>query len=411
MRDEVVVLTGASGCLGFHTLKLLLSRDENVSEVRCLDLVEPESCMKSAIEEELSKREERVRVVWIQGDVRDINTTEHALKGADCVIHCAAKIDIWTYSDDQDASELESINVGGTENLLRTCVRLGVHKFIHVSSFEVYTGYETIYYATESTLPNTKWFLFGPSGKTKKVAERKVREYSNTKLQQEIRSGKDSLQAIVVRFPQIYGEHEKYYVSKILEVTKFFGGKLRRMDNIWIRQQPIYAANAAWALVKAKQKMDSDPSLSGEEFHITDETEIGDPFDFFQPFIESRGMHVTKRSYSFLPIWALLVLFFAVKRFIKTADFMGLFVTKKGRLAETMERDQLKRDPTSVNLKKETKRWYHYVMPQTLGFVCNSCFLNRTKASLRLDYEPIVEPKEAKDRSLNWYKQHPVLSE
>lgn len=406
MQDEVVVLTGASGCLGFHTLKLLLSRDEDVREIRCLDLVEPEDSKKRAIDEELNKAEGdgRKQIKWIKGDIRDINTVEQVLQGADCVIHCAAKIDIWTYSDDQDVNELESINVGGTENLLQACIRLGVHKFIHVSSFEVYTGYETIYYATESTLPNTKWFLFGPSGRSKKEAEQKVKEYSNTKLCREIRVGRDSLNAIVVRFPQIYGEYEKYYVSKILEATKFFGGTLKRMDNIWIRQQPIYAANAAWALVKAKQKMNTDQSLSGEEFHITDETEIGDPFDFLQPFIQSRGMQVTKRSYSFLPIWALLVLLFAVRRFIKAVDFMGLFTTKKGRLEQALESDQLRKKHNSVKPKKERKRWFHYLMPQTLGFLCNSCFLNRTKASLRLDYEPIVDPSEAKNISLNWYK-------
>lgn len=408
MGHEVVVLTGASGCLGFHTLKMLLSRDEDAKEIRCLDLIDPEDSMRAAIDGELGQNTKK-QVEWIKGDIRDINTVERALRGADCVIHCAAKIDIWTYSDDQDASELESINVGGTENLLQTCVRLGVHKFIHVSSFEVYTGYETIYYATESTLPNTKWFLFGPSGQSKKEAERKVREYSNTKLAHVNRPGKDSLNAIVVRFPQIYGEYEKYYVSKILEVTKYFGGKLQRMDNIWIRQQPIYAANAAWALVKAKQKMETDHTVSGEEFHITDETEIGDPFDFMKPFIEARGMRVTKRSYSFLPIWALLVLFFALKRFVKTIDFMGLFVTKKGRLEETLEKEQQLRNPNLLNFKSESKCWYHYVMPQTLGFVCNSCFLNRTKASLRLDYDPIVDPREARDRSLKWYKHHPEL--
>lgn len=268
MRGEIVVVTGSSGCLGYHTVKLLISDDDQVQEIRCLDLVEPEDLMKKQIEETLdtssAKSGRLKKIKWIKGDVRDINVVEQALTGADCVIHCAAKIDVWTENSEQDVVELESINIGGTENLLRASIRLGVHKFIHVSSFEVYCGHDLIYYAIENTLPENKWPIFGDSARTKREAEDKVRQYSNSKLQHEVRSGKDSLNAVIIRFSAMYGEFDKHFVSKILEAAKFFKGKLQRIDNIWIRHQPIYAANAAWALIKAKQRMDKDQSISGE---------------------------------------------------------------------------------------------------------------------------------------------------
>jgi dihydroflavonol-4-reductase len=270
--DEVVVLTGSSGCLGHQTLKLLISHDDSVAEIRCLDLVEPSESMKRSIDAELAKLEAAAnqreglskRVKYINGDIRDINTVEACLEGADCVIHCAAKVDIWVEPGEQDEKELESINVTGTENLLRACVQLGVPKFVHVSSFETFVSHHTIYYATECTLPEPKWRLFGSSGDTKKEAEMKVRQFSNNKLKQVKPGSSDSLNAVIIRFTPIYGPGDKYFVSKILKIAHFFNGKLQRFTNVWIRQQPIFVGNAAWSLIKAKKRMDVDDSISGE---------------------------------------------------------------------------------------------------------------------------------------------------
>lgn len=275
--SEIVLVTGSSGCLGHHVVRMLISHDDNVSEIRCLDIREPQDLMKKIVKEENEKFKlknenknlNEKKILTINGDIRDVNVVEKVIKNVDCVIHCAAAIDLWSDNDDKNVEELESINVSGTENLLKACIRFGIHKFIHVSSFEVYSGIETIYYATENTLPIPKWYLFGPSAWTKKEAENKVKQYSNNKLLQQPSKtdsthNYDSLNAIIVRFPTIYGEFDRHYVSKILEITKFFGGTLRRLDNIWIRQQPIYVGNAAWSLLKAKQKMTIDQSISGE---------------------------------------------------------------------------------------------------------------------------------------------------
>lgn len=267
MAGEVVLVTGSSGCLGHQVVKMLISKDDKVSEIRCLDLREPLDLMRRQISEEL--RLKKKKIVETKGDIRDINLVERLMRGVDCVIHCAAAIDLFSENEHKNVEELESVNVTGTEILLKSCIRFGCPKFIHVSSFEVYSGVETIYYATENTLPVPKWLLFGPSASTKKEAENKVKQYSNNKLKRvketnDADNKMDFLNAIIVRFPTIYGEFDRHYVSKIIEITKFFGGKLRRMDNIWIRQQPIYVGNAAWSLLKAKQKMDSDQSISGE---------------------------------------------------------------------------------------------------------------------------------------------------
>ncbi len=37
-KEQVVLVTGASGCLGQHIVKLLQEKDDSVKEIRCLDL-------------------------------------------------------------------------------------------------------------------------------------------------------------------------------------------------------------------------------------------------------------------------------------------------------------------------------------------------------------------------------------
>lgn len=119
-------------------------------------------------------------------------------------------------------------------------------------------------------------------------------------------------------------------------------------------------------------------------------------------------MHVTKNSYSSFPIWILLLLFFAIKKFLCTLDVFNLFTTKKGRLQDAIEKDELKHNSNFASLKAQRKQkvWYDYVNPVNISTMTASQFLNRTKASLRLDYDPIIDPKEATQNSINWYKNH-----
>lgn len=96
------------------------------------------------------------------------------------------------------------------------------------------------------------------------------------------------------------------------------------------------------------------------------------------------------------------------KRIVRALDLIGLFTEKKDRLKEAMEQDRLRRNPGNEPSKGANKprRWYHYVTPQTVAYICSTAFLNRTKASLRLKYDPLFDPEEAKSKSIDWYKNH-----
>lgn len=305
--NQIVVLTGASGCLGRHLLRLLALKDDTISEIRCLDLVEPNRSALVELDkqqqdqldehadettnENKTKKKKKNNITWSVGDIRDINVVENIVNGATSIIHCAAVIDLSRHQDEQ---LLESTNVRGTENLLKAAVKFAVPTFIHVSSIEACLSSEAIYYATEHTTPKVSKFLFGASSRTKFEAEQIVKRYSNTKLANQssypapkhlnnststssdttnnnsntnqFKYG-DSLNAVIIRLPPIYGEYDRHFVSHILKITKIFGGKLRKLDHVWIRQQPIYAGNAAWACLKARQNTLRDKTISGEGEH------------------------------------------------------------------------------------------------------------------------------------------------
>lgn len=472
-NNQVVVVTGAAGCLGHHVLRLLCSKDDDCAEIRCLDLQLPTSLQQNYLETEIKKLSSQKQiqmqtiyprindtdtnqrpeiysnkptnapfkqhqrkqsltttlvptvlskepstinktVKWFQGDVRDINLVESCLQGADCIIHCAARIETSVYYADQNEDELEAVNVGGTENLLRAAIRLGVPKFIHVSSYEAWLGYEMIYYATESTLPVPRYLLYGPSGETKLAAANKVRQYSNNMLQKPARNGDQTLNAVIIELPQIYGEFDTHYVTWILKIAKFFNNQLPRISNIWTRQHPIYAGNAAWSTIVAKNRMYSDQSISGEEFIITDDTKIDDPYKFMKPFLESKGMSISQvRSYPFLVIWFLMVAFFFVYKLFRAVDVFGL--TDQNLSANLVQHNNEKQKDDEKNcgqLDSKSHRklsWYHYINPQIISIMCITNFFNRAKATLRLDYEPLFSPDESIKRSLAWYEKHCII--
>lgn len=76
------------------------------------------------------------RYKWIKGDIRDPKTVDRAMKGCELVVHFAAE----THVDRSilDASAFLTTNVIGTQVLLDAALRHRVHRFLHVSTDEVY---------------------------------------------------------------------------------------------------------------------------------------------------------------------------------------------------------------------------------------------------------------------------------
>lgn len=168
----------------------------------------------------------------------------------------------------------------------------------------------------------------------------------------------------------IYGEEDEHFLKKVLTVAKANGGKWRRLDNVFIRIQPVYAGNVATACLRAKDRIQIDASIGGEAFFITDDSKILDPNEFFEPYLQAKGFSVTARSY---PYWLFVLV-------------LGLLLW----LRKTLGVGPV--PPACVNTS-------------TVSYLCNTYFFNRTKATLRLDYDPHYEAEEAQTRSLEYYRK------
>ncbi len=116
-----ILLTGASGFVGGHLLRELLSGGHQVSALS-----------RSARSDQLLSAS---GASAIRGELSDQASLDNAAQGMHAVFHCAANTSAW--SKDK-AIQLET-NVGGTQRLLEAAKRAGIVCFVHTSSVSAFS--------------------------------------------------------------------------------------------------------------------------------------------------------------------------------------------------------------------------------------------------------------------------------
>lgn len=111
----MIFVTGASGLLGLHlTQSLLLKQQQVVALYR----------------NQIPVFNGSEKVNWRKGDILDVYSLEEAMQGCTQVYHCAA---IVSFSPSESERMLVA-NQQGTANMVNCSLRLGIQKFIFVSS-------------------------------------------------------------------------------------------------------------------------------------------------------------------------------------------------------------------------------------------------------------------------------------
>ena len=117
MTAPTVLVTGGSGFLGINLVRYLLARG---FVVRSLDR-EPFDYPDCA-----------ARVSVITGDIRDRQTVDRAVQGAQIVVHAAAALPLYSTAD------IMSTDVDGTRHVLDASLAAAVERVVHISSTAVY---------------------------------------------------------------------------------------------------------------------------------------------------------------------------------------------------------------------------------------------------------------------------------
>jgi dTDP-glucose 4,6-dehydratase len=164
-------VTGGAGFIGSNFARMALTG-------RLPGLEEPEITVFDALTysgtlTNLEPVSDNPRYRFIQGDIRDANAVREALPGHDAIVHFAAESHVDRSVN--DSGIFVETNVLGTQRLLDAALALGINRFVHVSTDEVYGSIdEGEWDEDEPLLPNS------PYSASKAGSDLLVRSYHRT---------------------------------------------------------------------------------------------------------------------------------------------------------------------------------------------------------------------------------------
>jgi len=188
----LIAVTGGAGFVGRSVVDSLLESGEKVT---IFDNFSNSS--KAEIQSLLKKG-----ASLVEGDIRNYEVLERSLSQCDIVVHLAAQIDV--QKSIINPKENYEINVEGTKNLLKACLKNNVQNIIAASSAAVY-GIPSQLPLTESSpiIP------LSPYGESKFEMEKLIRDFSQ----------KHNLNSISLRFFNIFGKGQTDAYAGV--ITKF----------------------------------------------------------------------------------------------------------------------------------------------------------------------------------------------
>ena len=179
------LVTGATGFLGGHIVRLLLERDYTVRA-----LYRSEATLASIAE---------LPIEAFQGDVTDRDALDRAMADApDLVFHVAASTASWK----PQFAQQTRINVEGTRNVAQAALRAKVGRLVHTSSVAVYGLTEDVISEQSPHLGRDSWINYS---RTKALGEEAV--------QAAMRSGLD---AVILNPTHILGPGDTHNWARLI---------------------------------------------------------------------------------------------------------------------------------------------------------------------------------------------------
>ena len=199
-------VTGGAGFIGSNFARMLLA--DRLSGLEGADITVFDALTYSGTLTNLESVKGSARFTFVHGDIRDDAAVKRALLGHDAIVHFAAESHV-----DRSVSNSRifvDTNVLGTQTLLDASLELGIPRFVHVSTDEVYGSIdEGSWDENEPLLPNS------PYSASKAGSDLLVRSYHVT----------HGLNTSITRCSNNYGIH--HFPEKVIPlfVTNLLDGK------------------------------------------------------------------------------------------------------------------------------------------------------------------------------------------
>ena len=188
-----IFVTGGAGFIGKYLIRKLLVQNH---EIVIFDNFSNSS--KNELKSEFQN------ITIIEGDIRNLEKISEHLENIDIVIHLAAKISVT--DSIKNPKEVFEVNVEGTENILKACLKHNVKKFIALSSAAVY-GNNFEFGKNFSEHDNTN--PISPYGESKLDMEKAIEKICQ----------KYDIKGIVLRLFNVYGKGQTDEYAGV--ITKF----------------------------------------------------------------------------------------------------------------------------------------------------------------------------------------------
>jgi len=180
-----IVVTGATGFIGFHLLRALVIQGGKV-----VALTDPD--LSSVID----------GVENFSVDVTSGRGLGAGLCGADGVVHLAARNHVIKETEKNPLYAYRHVNVEGTRNVIRAAVEAGAQWFVHFSSVKAMgEGGDTVFDEDSLCYPST------PYGISKLESEEVVRQVAE----------ESGLRVIIFRLPMVYGPRNKGNFPRMIQ--------------------------------------------------------------------------------------------------------------------------------------------------------------------------------------------------
>lgn len=128
LNNKTVFITGGTGSLGKKYVTFLLQEFPFIKNV----IVYSRDEYKQYLFKNTLTEAQREKVLFILGDIRDLQHLTQSLKGVDYVLHTAALKHVT--GGEENPSEFIKTNIIGSENLIQACSTAGVKKVVAMST-------------------------------------------------------------------------------------------------------------------------------------------------------------------------------------------------------------------------------------------------------------------------------------